>query len=361
MFSHRKSTLQRRLQSALQSALLSTLLILTSWADLLLSYLKQKGAIKMKGKLLRNGIGISHHSNLWQKVWKYRHLYILSIPGLIYLLVFRYSPMYGLQLAFKDYNIMKGITGSDWVGWKHFIELFSDNVFPQVVRNTILINLYKLIIGFPAPIILALLLNEVKNTFFKKSVQTISYIPHFISWVVISGIFIDILSPNYGVVNKIIELFGGDPVFFLSSTKWFRSILVGTDIYKTVGWSSIIYLAAIISIDPQLYEAAIVDGANRFKRIWHITIPGIRPTMVVLLILRIGQMMNAGREQVLMLYNPVVYEVGDIIDTFVYRVAFTQFELSLTTAAGLFKSVVACVLLIVANTFAKKYTESSIF
>lgn len=298
---------------------------------------------------------------LKRKIWKYRELYILSIPGLIYLILFRYAPMFGLQIAFKDYNLFKGIMGSDWVGLKHFVTLFSDSQFLKVIRNTLLISFYKLIFGFPIPILLAILLNEVRHLFYKKTVQTITYIPHFISWVVISGIFIDILSPNYGIINTIIKTFGGDLIFFLSDSSWFRSLLVSTNIYKEMGWASIIYLAAITSIDPQLYEAAIVDGANRFRRIWHITLPGIRSTMVILLILRIGRIMSAGMQQVLMLYNPNVYDVGDIIDTFVYRIAFEQLRFSFTTAAGLFKSVIACILLVAANTFAKKIGDEGLF
>lgn len=310
---------------------------------------------------LSNNKGLFTKHQIYHKMWKNRELYLLVLPALVFLFIFRYGPMYGIQIAFKDYNFLKGITGSEWVGLKHFRLLFTDAEFPRVVRNTILISLYKLFIGFPAPIILALLLNEIKNSLYKRTVQTISYIPHFISWVVISGIFIDLLSPNTGIINEVVKMFGGDPIFFLSSSKWFRSILVGTGIFKGIGWGSIIYLAAITSIDPQLYEAAIVDGAGRFRRIWHITLPSIRSTMVVLLIIRIGHMMSAGMQQVLMLYNPNVYDVGDIIDTFVYRIAFNQMRFSFTTAAGLFKSIVACILIVMANKFSKKITDSSIF
>lgn len=299
-------------------------------------------------------------SGWWTEVVKHRELYLLLIPGLVYLLIFRYAPMYGAQIAFKRFNLAKGIVGSEWIGFDHFVRLFSDRVFPRVVWNTLVLSLMKLVFQFPAPIILALLLNELRNPGYKRVVQTVSYVPHFISWVVVGGLFIDLLSPSFGIVNRALAAFGVERIFFLAERSWIRWILVGTNIYKEVGWGTIIYLAAIAGIDPELYQAAVVDGAGRFRQIWHITIPCIASTTIVLLILRIGQLMNAGMEQVLMMYNPSVYDVVDIIDTYVYRVTFNTFKFDFTTAAGLFKSVVGCVLILGANSVARRVGESSV-
>lgn len=295
-----------------------------------------------------------HLSSYWE-------LYMMSIPGLIFLAVFKYTPMYGVVIAFKDYNIMQGVFNSAWIGLDHFKTLFRFGDFPRAIENTIVISLMKLVIVFPAPIILAILLNEIRNAIFKRSVQTITYIPHFISWVVLGGICIDILSPSTGIVNNIITWFGGEPIFFMADLKWFRWILVFSDMWKEVGWSAIIYLAAIVGINGELYQAASVDGANRLRQIWHITLPGIRSTIIIMLLLKIGYILDAGMEQVLMMYNPGVYEVADIIDTYVYRVAFGNFDFGLTTAAGLFKSAVGCILLLIANWTARRMGEEGIY
>jgi putative aldouronate transport system permease protein len=295
------------------------------------------------------------------KLLKYWDLYLMVLPAVILILLFKYMPMYGVIIAFKDYNLMEGVWGSDWVGFQYFRELFTFDEFPRVVRNTVMISLMKLLVGFPIPIILALLLNELKFVKFKRMVQTITYLPHFISWVIIGGLAIDMLSPSSGIVNRIIEMLGFEPIFFMSDERIFRWILVGSDVWKEAGWGAIIYLAALIGINEELYQAATVDGANRFRQIWHISLPGLKSTIIIILLLRIGYILDAGFEQVLVMYNPTVYDVADIIDTYVFRVGLGSMQFGLTTAAGLFKSVIGCVLLILANVFARKMGEEGIF
>ncbi|CAH1200170.1 putative multiple-sugar transport system permease YteP [Paenibacillus allorhizoplanae] len=292
---------------------------------------------------------------------KYWDLYLMVLPALVFLLVFKYGPMYGVVIAFKDYNIMQGVFASKWVGLQYFRELFMFDEFPRVVINTLVISLMKLVVGFPAPILLALLLNELRLVKFKRWVQTFTYLPHFISWVVIGGIAVDLLSPSSGIVNKAIQAFGGEPIFFLTSEKLFRWILVYTDVWKEAGWGAIIYLAALLSINEELFQAATVDGAGRLRQIWHISLPSIRSTIIILLLLRIGHLLDAGFEQVLVMYNPTVYDVGDIIDTYVFRVGLGTMQFGLTTAAGLFKSVIGCVLLVIANTLARRMGEEGIY
>ncbi|MDF2958524.1 MAG: binding-protein-dependent transport system inner rane component [Paenibacillus sp.] len=292
---------------------------------------------------------------------KYWDLYLMVLPALLFLVIFKYVPMYGVVIAFKDYNIIQGVFNSKWVGLQHFRELFAFDEFPKVVRNTLVISLMKLVIGFPAPILLALLLNELRLVRFKRAVQTVTYLPHFISWVVVGGIAVDLLSPNSGIVNKIIMALGFEPIFFLSDEGLFRWILVTSDIWKEAGWGAIIYLAALIGINEELFQAATVDGAGRLRQIWHISLPGIRSTIIVLLLLRLGHVLDAGFEQVLVMYHPTVYEVADIIDTYVFRVGLGSMQFGLTTAAGLFKSVIGCVLLVLANYFARKMGEDGVF
>ncbi|MDR6550178.1 ABC transporter permease subunit [Paenibacillus qinlingensis] len=292
---------------------------------------------------------------------KYWDLYLMVLPALVFLLVFKYGPMYGVLIAFKDYNIIQGVFASKWVGLQYFRELFMFDEFPQVVRNTLIISLMKLGIGFPAPILLALLLNELRLDKFKRWVQTFTYLPHFISWVVIGGIAVDVLSPSSGIVNKAIQALGGEPIFFLSSEGLFRWILVYSDVWKEAGWGAIIYLAALLGINDELFQAATVDGAGRLRQIWHISLPSIRSTIIILLLLRIGHLLDAGFEQVLVMYNPTVYEVGDIIDTYVFRVGLGTMQFGLSTAAGLFKSVIGCILLVIANTLARRMGEEGIY
>lgn len=296
-----------------------------------------------------------------RRLLKHWDLYVMLAPALLFLLIFKYTPMYGVIIAFQDFNVIKGMLNSPWVGLKHFEELFMFAEFPRVVRNTLIISLMKLVFGFPAPILLALLLNELLLVRFKRVVQTITYVPHFISWVVVGGIFIDILSPSSGIVNKLIEAFGFDPIFFMSDEKLFRWILVFTDTWKEAGWGAIIYLAALLGINEELFQAAKVDGASQLRQIWHISLPCIRSTIVILLLLRIGHIFDAGFEQVLVMYNATVYDVADIIDTYVFRVGLGQMQFGLTTAAGLFKSLIGCILLIVANWFARRMGEEGIY
>lgn len=298
---------------------------------------------------LKHKYQVSADSNLAKKLWQYKPLYLMLLPGLALFLVFFYGPMYGVILAFKDYYFVKGVWGSPWVGLKHFKLFFSSPDSIVVIKNTLLISTYRLIWGFPAPIILALMLNEVGHKFYKRLVQTVSYLPHFISWVVISGIVYHVLSPEAGIINYFIKSLGGQPVFFMINPRLFRSILVASDIWKEVGWSAIIYLAAITTISPDIYEAAIIDGTSRFQRILYITLPSILPLASLLLILSMGGILNAGFDQIFNMYNPAVIDVSDIIDTQVYRTGLTNMQYSYATAIGLFKSVVGLVLMLIAN------------
>lgn len=303
----------------------------------------------------------SAFKNFMKYLTRDKYLYLLLLPGIVALFIFNYIPMYGVVIAFKEYNIFAGISKSPWVGFLQFERLFRNPDFSQVIVNTLLISTYKLIWGFPAPIILALLLNELRNKHFKKTAQTILYLPHFISWVIFAGLIVTFLNPTTGVVNDIIVRLGGRKVDFLASKSMFRSILVITDIYKGVGWGTIVYLSAISGVDPTLYEAATVDGASRFRQVWHITLPAIRSVVVVLLILNLSNILNAGFDQVFLLYNPLVYEVGDIIDTYVYRKGLVDSNYSLASAAGLFKNGIALILIVTTNSIVKRLGEEGLW
>jgi len=307
-----------------------------------------------------NAVKLSARRELRKRIFSYKMLYVMLLPSIVFLIIFSYIPMYGATIAFKDFWITKGIMGSPWVGFVHFEKLFETDKFWQVFRNTIEINLLKLLFGFPAPIILAILLNEVRQKFFKRSIQTIIYLPHFISWVTIAGILFSILSLE-GPINKMVALFGADPVNFLTSNGMFRPLLIISSIWKEVGWGTIIFLAALSGINPDQYEAATVDGANRFKQVIHITLPGLLPIISILLILNFGSMMNGGFDQVFNLYNTMVYESGDVIDTYVYRIGLTQGQYSVATAIGLFLNIINFVLLIVVNYTAKKLSGQGIY
>ena len=274
---------------------------------------------------------------------------MLLLPALAYFIIFRYIPIYGLTLAFKDFKMSMGILNSPWVGLEHFERAFSSPVFSYVLKNTVIISLYRIIFGFPAPIIFAILLNEIKSVKFKKTLQTFSYLPYFISWVILAGIIVELLSPQRGAVNQLILLMGGTPIYFLTESDYFRFILISTGIWQSVGWGSVIYLAAISSIDLEQYDAAYIDGANRFRIIQHIIIPSIKPVIIILFILGLGDILNAGFDQIFNLYNPLVYKVGDIIDTYVYRVGIIEAQYSFSTAVGLFKNLVGFILVVSAN------------
>ena len=292
---------------------------------------------------------------------KYFSLFVMFMPAIIYFVVFKYVPMYGVTLAFKDYHMGKGILGSEWVGLEHFEKLMRTSTFTRSVRNTIIISFGKLLFGFPAPIILALLLNEVRNMKFKKIVQTISYMPHFLSWVVLAGIFNQFFSPSTGVINHILGWFGIDPIYFLASNDWFRTVLIGTSIWQGVGWGTVVYIAAISGISPEYYEAAECDGATRFQKMFKITLPLLAPTIAVLFILRVGNVLDAGFDQIFNMYSAAVYETGDIIDTYVYRVGMGDMKYDMATAVGLFKNAIGFVLVIITNFVSKKLSGSGVW
>lgn len=288
-------------------------------------------------------------------------IYSMVSPVVLYYIIFQYGPMYGLQIAFKDYSPVLGFLGSPWVGFDHFIEFFNSYYFWRLLTNTILLSLYSLLFAFPAGIILALLLNEVKGRIFKRTVQTITYMPHFVSLVVIVGILFDFTARD-GVVNSLlVSLFGIEPIAFMREAEWFRTLFIGSDIWQNVGWSSIIFLAAMSNIDPALYEAAKMDGAGRFKQMIHITLPGIMPTIVILLILLIGKFMTVGDEKILLMYNPTTYETADVIGTYVYRKGILESNFSYSAAVGLFKAVIAFTLLIIANGIARKVGDTKLW
>lgn len=282
-------------------------------------------------------------------------LYLLLLPGVLLLLVFNYLPIYGIVMAFQDYSPFRGIIDSPWVGFKHFQAFLTDSSFWTVLKNTIIINLYSLIFGFPAPILFAILLNEISRTKFKKVVQTISYLPYFISWVVAASIVISVLSPTTGIVNRfLVEVFGMEPIYFITKKEYFRAIIVVSGIWKSIGMSSVYYISAITSIDTQLYEAAMIDGASRWKQTLHITLPGLSSIITVLLVLQVGSLFSIGFDQIFLLYNPMVYEVGDVISTYTYRLGIEQTQYSATTAIGLSQSVINFILVFFANRVARK-------
>ena len=290
-----------------------------------------------------------------------KYLYLLLLPAVVYFIIFKYIPMYGVTIAFKDFNFARGIMGSKWIGLENFRFLFQLDNFYTVFFNSIWLSFIRLVWGFPVPIILALLLNEMRSLCLKKAIQTVIYLPHFISWVVMGGIIISFLSPTWGVVNYLIRSLGGDPIFFMARTEYFRRIIVISDIWKGAGWGTIIYLAAITGINPELYEAAIVDGANKFQRLWYITLPGIKTTIVLLLVLQMGRIMNNGFEQIFILQNPLNLSVSEVFETWTYRLGLISGRFSFATTVGLFTSVVSLFFLLGANFLAKKMGEDGIF
>ena len=301
-----------------------------------------------------------NHS-IWNEYKKCKYLFLLLIPVIVYFLIFHYLPMYGVIIAFKDFSPLKGIIRSDWIGLKHFRKLFSGMYFLPVLRNTLIISFSKLLFGFPAPIILCLVLNEVKSLRFKKAVQTVSYLPHFIGWVVLAGIVKEVFSPSHGLVNYIIQLFGGNPIFFVGSKQWFRPVIVGSSIWRNIGWDSIVYMAAIAGIDSQLYEAADLDGAGRMQKIRYITLPSLIPTIVIMFIFAVGGVMADDFDQIYNMLNAQVMDVGDVIGTYTYRVGLQQMDYGYATAVGLFKNVISLVLVTLCNKLSKTLSGSSLW
>ena len=302
------------------------------------------------------GAAAAGRGQLLRQVYKMRVYYYLLIPFMAFIILFKYVPMYGITLAFKDFKVRSGIMGSPWAGLKYFRQLFESYSFFEVLQNTLIISLEKLIFSFPIPIVLAIFINEIRNDRVKKTFQTFSYLPHFISWIIAASFIQDIFALN-GPVNVIISSLGGKPIYFMADSRYFRSVIILSNVWKTCGWSSIIYIAAITGIDPQLYEAAEIDGANKMQRIWHITISGIRSTILMLFILEVGKIMSAGFDQIYNIYSPAVYDVADILDTYTYRQGIVNRNYSYATAAGLFQNAIGFILVILSNLMVKKLSD----
>ncbi|MCL6660421.1 ABC transporter permease [Paenibacillus polymyxa] len=303
----------------------------------------------------------SKKNKLWRRTIRNWELYLFIAPAFLYFLIFHYGPMYGIQIAFKNFIPTLGVTGSPWVGFDHFIRFFNSYYFWDLLWNTLSISLYELAIGFPLPIILALAFNEVKDSFFKRTVQTVTYAPHFISVVVMSGMIITFLSPSSGMIVNLVQALGFQSPQFLTDPAWFKTVYVLSGVWQSAGWGTIIYLAALSGVDPQLHEAAVVDGASRFKRILHINIPAIIPTITILLILNMGSILGVGFEKILLLQNPLNMGSSDVISTFVYRSGLVDAQYSFSTAVGLFNSVVNAILLITVNQIARRTSENSLW
>ncbi|OXS54736.1 sugar ABC transporter permease [Cohnella sp. CIP 111063] len=303
---------------------------------------------------------VSGWSEARRKIKKSKALYAMFAFPLVYFLIFHYAPMVGNLMAFQDYSIIKGFFGSPWAGTKYFEQFLNDSYFWQVVRNTVLLNLYSLIFFFPAPIVFALLLNELRLQLFKRFVQSITYIPHFLSTVVVAGMLVNFLSSD-GLINQFRGMLGADSITFLSMPEWFRTIFIGSDIWQGLGWGSIIYLAALTGIDPTLYEAATIDGASRWRKMRHITIPGIMTVIMVMLLLNLGHMLSVGFEKILLLYSGPTYETADVIQTYVYRRGLIDSDFSFAAAVGIFQSVLSFVLVISANQLSKKFNGARLF
>jgi putative aldouronate transport system permease protein len=299
--------------------------------------------------------------NMRHTLWRYRWLYLLMLPTIVYFVVFKYGPLWNAQIAFKDFKPLLGVVGSPWVGFKHFETFINSFYFGDLIRNTLIFSLAKLILGLPIAVVCALALHETWFLRFRTFVQTMIYLPHFLSWVIMFGVLLVLLSPGNGLLNAVIERFGGDPIPDLTSPDAFRWVVILSDIWKETGWSTILYLAALLAISPDLYEAAAVDGATPFQRIWFISLPGIIPVIVLVTLLRLGHILEAGFNQIFVLYSVPVYSVGDIIDTWVYRQGVLQFQFSLATAVGFFKGAIGLVLILVANRVAKRVAQQSIY
>lgn len=300
--------------------------------------------------------------NKWKRMWqKNKYLWLLFLPCLLYYLVFRYAPMFGLVITFKDYNLFRGIWASNWVGFKYYRMFLENPDFFLLMKNTLVLGIYKLVFGFPAPIILALLLNELKKVVFKRFVQTVSYLPHFISNVIVASMVIMFLSPTGGLINNMIGALGFEPINFMMKPEWFRTIYVISEIWQHIGWETIIYLAALTAVDPQLYEAASIDGASRMRKLWHVTLPGIAPAIVILLIMNIGKVLEIGFEKVYLMQNAAIYETADIISTYVYRVGMEQGNFSYGASIDLFMGIISLIFIYSANFISRRISETSLW
>ncbi|MBN2677838.1 MAG: sugar ABC transporter permease [Anaerolineaceae bacterium] len=300
-------------------------------------------------------------SKLLNIMWRQRWIYLLILPTVIYFLVFKYGPLWNAQIAFRDFKPLLGVFDSPWVGFKHFEAFVTSFYFNQLIGNTLIFSVAKLILGMPLAILCAIALHETWLKRFRTFVQTTIYLPHFLSWVIMFGVLLVVLSPGNGLVNDVIKRFGGEPIPFLTSPAHFRWVVILSDIWKETGWSTILYLAALLGISPELYEAAAVDSATPIQRIWYISLPGILPVIMLITLLRMGHILEAGFNQIFVLYSVPVYSVGDIIDTWVYRQGVLQFQFSLATAVGFFKGVIGLVLILIANKIAKRVAQQGLF
>lgn len=300
-------------------------------------------------------------SQVWARLRKDKWIYALLTPGLLYFIIFKYVPMWGVLLAFKNYQPFLGFWKSDWVGLEHFRVFFQNIEFFMLLRNTLLLSFYNLVFYFPAPIILALLLNEIKVNMYKRTVQTLIYVPHFISLVIVASLTYVFLTTEGGLVNELLQKYFGHKINFLASPEWFRPMIIMQTMWKECGFGTIIFLAALAGVDVEQYEAAIMDGANRFRQLWHITLPSIRSTIVILLILRMGDVLDNGFEQIFLMLNPLNRDVAEVFDTYVYMMGITQGAFSYSTAVGLFKAVVGVILVLGANWTAKRFGQSGIY
>jgi putative aldouronate transport system permease protein len=305
--------------------------------------------------------------NTWSEIYKHRVFLLLLLPGFLYYIIFHYIPMYGIYIGFINYKpnasmtFLQSVLGSEWVGLAHIMRFLQGPKFFLLIKNTILLSFYSLLFGFPAPIIFALLLNEVRNKQYRKTIQTLSTFPHYLSMVTVVGMMVMILSPTTGVMGSIFRALGLEPVYFMASSQWFRTLYVGSGIWQGIGWGAIIYIAAISRISVDLYESAHIDGANRFQHIWHITLPSIAPTIIILLILAVGRLISASTEKILLMYSPITYDVADVIGTYIYRRGLQDLDFSLATAVGLFNSAVNLLLLMAANAVARRVSEYSLW
>ncbi|MFD0680993.1 MULTISPECIES: ABC transporter permease [unclassified Paenibacillus] len=305
----------------------------------------------------------SKANSLWMRNKMKRNmvLYLFLAPAAVYYLLFHYAPMYGTLIAFQDYNPFRGMMSSPWVGLKHFNAFFDSIYFYRLIRNTFLIGAYSILFGFTIPIIFALLLHEVRHTRFRTIIQSMSYLPHFISTVVVAGLIVTFTSPSTGFINGILDFVGAQKIDFLRETGWFRTIYVSSGVWQNLGWSSIIYFAALTSISPSLYEAADMDGANRWQKVWHISLPGIKPTIITILLLDMGRVMDVGFEKVFLLYNSTTYETADVLSTYVYRSGLVQQQYSFASAVGLFNSVLTFIIIILFNKLARRLSGYSLW